>query len=288
MPHQRALRWREVSLPRRAPVVGHASCGLQRQANAACVLRSACRRRLSLGRRRSTLACCARAPCRARCGWPMPHTRAMRWQKASLLRRAQGEGAALELAVRARHAAPVLVGLCPAKGHCAGERPFSFGARQWCDVPDSTTNAKPAPLVTWRTRAGAHCLWRGGAALELALRARHAALIVVGSYHMKGHRAGERPLSFDARPWCNAPAAASDAKPAPLVSRSARVPALAVSGGGGAALELALRARHAALVMIGSCHIKGHRADERPLSFSARPWCDVPAAVSNAKRAPRV
>ena len=112
---------------------------------------------------------------------------------------------------------------CPTEGHCAGERPLPFGARPWCDVPAAASNAKPAPLVTRRTRAGTRCLWREGAPHELAVRARHITLVVVGSCPVKGHCTGERPPSFGPRPWCDVPAAASNAKPAPRVSRSAGV-----------------------------------------------------------------
>ena len=79
---------REASLLRRAPVVRRASCGLQRQASAACHAAQRALRSLSLGRRRSTRACCARAPCCAGCGRPMPTRRALRRREASLLRRA--------------------------------------------------------------------------------------------------------------------------------------------------------------------------------------------------------
>ena len=138
--YRRAPRRREASLLRRAPVVRRASCGLQRQASAACHARARHLRSLSLRRRRSTQACS-----------------------------------------RARRAALVVVGPCTRKGHCAGERPLFFGARPWCDVPAAASNAKPAPRVTRRARACARCLLGGGAALELATRARRAALVVVGS-----------------------------------------------------------------------------------------------------------
>ena len=42
---------------------------------------------------------------------------------------------------------------------------------------------------------------------------RGAGLVVVGPYPIQGHCTGERPLSFGARPCCNVPAAASNAKP---------------------------------------------------------------------------
>ena len=39
--------------------------------------------------------------------------------------------------------------------------------------------------------------------------------------------------------------------------------------------------------MIGSCLVERCRTGERALSFGARPWCDVLAAASNFKPAPR-
>ena len=39
----------------------------------------------------------------------------------------------------------------------------------------------------------------------------------------------------------------------------------------------------AALVVIGSCTMKGHCTGEKPLSFGARPWCGVPAAASTLR-----
>ena len=61
------------------------------------------------------------------------------------------------------------------------------------------------------------------------LRARRAALVVVSAYASKGQRAGERPLFFGARPWCDVLAAVYNAKPAPRVSCSAGASALADS-----------------------------------------------------------
>ena len=61
-PYRRALCRREASLLRRASVVRRTSCGLQREASAACHAAQGRRRSLSLGRRRSTRAFyCARA-----------------------------------------------------------------------------------------------------------------------------------------------------------------------------------------------------------------------------------
>ena len=52
--------------------------------------------------------------------------------------------------------------------------------------------------------------------------------------------------------------------------------------------EFLARARRAVLVVVGSCSIKERCASEAPLSFGVLPWCDVLAAGSNAKPAPRV
>ena len=83
-------------------------------------------------------------------------------------------------------------------------------------------------------------------------------------------------------------AAVSNAKPASRVSRGACAPSLAVSGKEAQHSSWLLRARRAALVVVCLCINKGHQASERPLSFGACLWCDVPAASSNAKQAPRV
>ena len=371
--------------PSARAVVRRASCGLQRQASAACRAAQRALRSLSLGRRRSTRACFARAPCRAGCGRlmsvegaaparglspsarargatcqlrpPTPSQRRVaRAAQARCARCLWGGGAALELALRARRAALVVIGSAHRKRHCTGERPLSSGARPWCDVPAAASNSKPAPRVRAAQARCARCLWGGGAALELASRARRAALVVVGLRLSEG-TAPARGLSPSAR----ARGATCQLQPPTpsqrRVSRAAQARCARCLWGGGAALELASRARRAALVVVGpmprkdtaparglspsaravvrraSCGLqlqasaaclaralarcalclwgggaalelaarapcragcsrlmllKGHCAGERPLSFGARPWCDVPAAASNAKPAPRV
>ena len=203
-------------------------------------------------RRRSTRACCVRAPCRAGCGRLIPHERNLRWREASLHRRAtvvqrdsygvrrqassariaqrtragarclwEGD-AALELAACARNTVLIVVGPCPVEGHCADERPFSICACLWCDVPAAVSNAKPAPLVTRRTRAVACCLWGGGAALEIAVRACRAALVVIAAdATTKEQRRREASLPPRA-PVVQRASTASNAKPAPLVTRRTR------------------------------------------------------------------
>ena len=110
-----------------------------------------------------------------------------------------------------------------------GKRPRSFGGRPLCDVKAAVFNTKSAPRVTQRRRACALCLWGGGVARKLTTPARRGALVVLGNHFVEGRRAGERHLSFGVRPWCDVLAAASNAKPAPRVSRGAGAPALSVS-----------------------------------------------------------
>ena len=52
-----------------------------------------------------------------------------------------------------------------------------------------------------------------------------------------------------------------------------------------AELELAARARHAVRVVVVPCPMEGQCTSEMPFSFGARPWCDVPAAASEAQLA---
>ena len=93
---------------------------------------------LSLGRRHSTRAFCARAPCRAGCGRPVPVRIALRWSDASLLLRA-----------------PVV-------------RRASYGLHF----------AQPAIAWYARPRLGAGCLLEEGAALKLpACAPRRAGLV---------------------------------------------------------------------------------------------------------------
>ena len=134
-----------------------------------------------------------------------------------------------------------------------------------------------------RTRAR-HCascrLWGGGAARELATRARRATLIVVDPYTIKGHCTGEKPLSFGARSWCDVP------PPTPTNSRvflrakkCAGAPLRSLSlGGRRRSTTRACDARAPCRACCGRSipYTKApHRREaERPLSFIAtRPWC---------------
>ena len=137
-------------------------------------------------------------------------------------------------------------------------------------------------VFVWHARARhcVCCLSGGGAARELAARARRAALVVVYPRTRQGHWTGERTFSVGARPWCDVPAAASENQPAFAWAARARHCACCLSGGG-AARELTARVRHSALDVTGPYNRPGHRTGERPFYVGARPWCDVPAAASD-------
>ena len=133
-----------------------------------------------------------------------------------------------------------------------------------------------------RARHCAGYLWGGGAAHELAAHAHPAALVVAALCPMQRHYNGERPLSLSARSWCDVPAARSNAQPTFASHMRTRHCAGCLSGVG-AAHELAARARRAVLVVVGARRMQGHCVGNRPFYFSARPWCDVPAAASHAQ-----
>ena len=124
-----------------------------------------------------------------------------------------------------------------------------FGARPWCDVPAAASQNQQS--FAWHTRARhcARCLSVGGAVRKLAARARRVALVVIGPCTKYGQCTDKRPLSFNARPWCDVPAAASQNKPA-FAGKRERATALAVSREE-AQHANSLRARRAALVVVG-------------------------------------
>ena len=81
-------------------------------------------------------------------------------------------------------------------------------------MPAEDSDAQPAFAWHARVRHCDGCHSGEGTANKLAARARRATQISIIPNLMKGHCTGESPLSFGARPWCDAPAAASNAKPA--------------------------------------------------------------------------
>ena len=132
-------------------------------------------RSLSLGRRLSKRACCARAPHRAGCGWSMPH-----------------------------------------EGHRTGERPLSFVARPEFDVSATAANTRPAAACQASADGPALAVSGGEARHTSLLRARAVLrLLKSGSCPMKGappargsslsvHGRGEtcqlRPPTLDRQP----------------------------------------------------------------------------------------
>ena len=176
---ERALIRREASLLWRAAVMRHASCSLQeltgfRAARATAPLRS-----LHLGRRRSTRACCARAPCRASSGRIAHRERALHRREAILFRRTaavrrascglrESTGFRVARATAPLRSLPLgrgrsTRGSCARapcrtgsdrsthnKRHCTGERPLSFHTRPRCNVPVAAS--KNTSLLSRGTR----------------------------------------------------------------------------------------------------------------------------------------
>ena len=311
--YERALHRRKTSLLRCKTVVRRSSCGFHHAAGCRVLRERAPLRWLSLGRWRNTQSCRTRTPCRAGFDRRTSYERALHRRETSLLRcktvvrRAScglhhaagcrvhanerhcagclsGGVETRKLAARARRAALALVGVRAMKGHCTGGRPLSFGARPWCDVRAVASITQPAVACYANERHCAGCLSGGVETRNLAARARRAALALIGVRAMKGHCTGGRPLSFGARPWCDVRAVASITQPAVACYANERHCAGCLSGGG-ETRELAARARRAALAVIGLRAMKGHCTGGRPLSFGARPWCDVRAVASNAQPA---
>ena len=208
-----------------------------------------------------------------------------------------GGGDTHELEAHARRAALVAVGSRTIEGYCTGGTRLTVGARPWCDVRAVDSNAQPEFVWHARERLCAGCLSGGGKSRELAARARCAALTAIGLRVVEGHRTGGRPLSFGARPWCDVRAVASNTQPWCDVRAVASntQPAFAWHAnerhcagnlyGGGKTRELAARARRAALPAICLRAAKWYCTYGRPLSFGARPWCDVRAVASNTQLA---
>ena len=195
-----------------------------------------------------------------------------------------GGGETQELAARASRAALAAIGPRDMKGHCIGERSLFFGAIPWCDVRAVTSNAQPAFAWHANKRHCAGCLSGGGKTRELAARARRAALAVIDSRTIKVYCTGGRSLSVGARPWVRR-ASCDLQRTAGFASPTRQRHCAGCVSGGEKIRELAMRARRAALVAIGPCVTEGHCTGGRPLSFAARPWCDVRAVTSNAQPA---
>ena len=147
-----------------------------------------------------------------------------------------------------------------------------------------TSNAQPAFACPTRERHCAGCLSGGGKTRKLAARVRRAALAVIDLRTLEEHCIGGIPLSFRARPLCDVQAVNFNAQPAFACPTRERHCAGSLSGGG-KTRKLAACARRATLVAIGLRDMERHYNGGRPLSFHARPWCDVRAVTSNAQPA---
>ena len=140
-----------------------------------------------------------------------------------------GSSALFDIAISGRRAALVMAGPCSIEGHCtSGSLTPSVQDR------GATCQLQPPTIAGFRVANAwachcARCLSGGGAAREVAARARRAALVVVGPCTMKGHCTSERPHSFGARPWCDVPAAGSNNQLAFAWQTRGRATAVAVS-----------------------------------------------------------
>ena len=135
-------------------------------------------------------------------------------------------------------------------------------------MPAAASN--PQSPFAWhaRERNCAACLSGGGAARELTARARRKALVVIGPRTMEGHCAGERPLFFIARPWCDVLDVASNPQSAFAWHARERHYAGCLSGGS-VAREVAARTRRAALIVTSSRTVK-EKLHRRKTSLSLR------------------
>ena len=144
-------------------------------------------------------------------------------------------------------------------------------SRPWCDVPAAASSFMPAPRGS-----------RGAGAWTLAVsgdEAQHSSLLCVRAVPRsfwsvrilpKNAALARRLLLLSERARYGVSAAASSAKPAPCVPHGAGAQALAVSWKEAQHSTL-LRARLAALVLVGVFSTKERSPDEMLLSFGARP-----------------
>ena len=109
------------------------------------------------------------------------------------------------------------------------------------------------------------------------LRARRAALVVIGLRTMIRHTTGERHLTFGARPWCGVRAVTPKCR---RHSRGTRASAISVAISQEVEQHASLpRARRAALVVVEPCTTKRHVTGKVLLYIGVRPWCDVRAVA---------
>ena len=137
-----------------------------------------------------------------------------------------------------------------------------------------------------RRRAGARCLGNG-TARKLSTCAHRAALLVVGLYHIEGRCAGKRPRSFRCmtvvrRASCGLQRQASAA----YHTAQARKRSLSLRRR--RTTWIAERTCRATQTVVSSYSIERSCASKRSLPLGARPWCNVPAAASDANLSLRV
>ena len=196
-------------------VVRRASCGLQRAAGIRVAREQAPLRWLSLGRWRNTRACRARATCRAGCDRFTHYGDTLRWRKPS----------------HPRCKTVVRRASCGLQHRTAGFR-----------MARARAPLRRLSLGRWQnTRA---CRARASCCASCGWFASYGRLT-----HLKGYCTGGRPPSFDARPWCDVRALASNAQP--TFAWHARKPHFGGCVSAGSEFrELATRARRATLVSV--------------------------------------
>ena len=215
---------------------------------------------VSVGRRRSTCVCGARAPCRAGCGRFTPYESALYQREASLprcktvlrrgscsLQRAAGfrvahASAPLRwLSVGRRRSMRACEVRAPCCAGCNRSMPYgrtlyrreAFLLRRKTVLQRASCGlyfAQPAFALRALARLCAVCLWREGAARAPAACVWRAARAVVAPFQLEEHRTSEKPLSFSARPCSNVPAAAFTSRSRLSLCVRWRASALSVCG----------------------------------------------------------
>ena len=310
--HVRPLHQREASLLRLQDRLRRASRGLKCAAGFRVARMRArhCARCLS-GRRRSTRACDARAPCRAGCGRPIALCKGTALARG-LSPSAQGRGATCQLRPprtagfrvdareratalalsreeaqhaslrRARRAALVVVGPCSIEGHCTSERPLFFGARPCCDVPAAASNTQPVCACT--RSAPLRSLSLGRRRSTRACDARAPCRAGCSRSDAYGRHCTEREASLLRRKAVLRRASRGLHTAAGLRVQRASAPLRSLSLG----RRRSTRACDARAPRRAGCSslrtMEGHCCSERPLSFGARPWCDVPCGLQHSAR----
>ena len=112
-----------------------------------------------------------------------------------------------------RRAALAVIGLRDTVWHYTGGRPLSFDKRPWCDVRAVPATRRRHSRGT-RTSATAVAVSQEVAKQASLPRVGRVVLFVIGLRDIGGHYTGGRPFSFDARPWCDMRAVASNGQAA--------------------------------------------------------------------------